>query len=178
MKMDNKKYLTKYLEKAKMFSNIAVSFLPSRGIVTHSLLLGIFYTLLIYGFTTPCGSLMAPLPRLGEGQWEVWNHSLFSTHNTNSFEMSEKSKRICESTSIQKEYARTPTKRVSDYHPFNSAQEFRSFYRAVAEQESDLKNETWSFLIHKNLYQEYMAWRKANRTKLILAGIIKGIKVG
>ena len=88
MKMDNKKYLTKYLEKAKMFSNIAVSKKSSRGERTRQILTGIFYALLIYGFVTPCWCLMAQLPLDGVGQWEVRNHFLFSAHETDSFEMS------------------------------------------------------------------------------------------
>lgn len=89
MKMDNKKYLTKYLEKAKMFSNIAVSKKSNRGERTRQILTGIFYALLIYGFATPCDLLMQSRPLLGDGQWEVRNHSLFSAHETDSFEMSE-----------------------------------------------------------------------------------------
>ncbi len=45
-----------------------------KGGTTRHKLTGIFYTFLIYGFVTPCGALMRPLPRVGEGQREVRNH--------------------------------------------------------------------------------------------------------
>ncbi len=70
-------------------SRIFAMSLTTRGMRTRNILTGIFYTLLIYGFVTPCGRLMAPLPRVGEGQWEVRNHSLFSAQSINSFNMSE-----------------------------------------------------------------------------------------
>lgn len=87
MKMENKKYLGKNLDGSTMFANIAVSYKPNRGIEARNILTGIFYTLLIYGFVTPCGALMRPLPRFGVGQREVQNRFLFSA-NTNSFIMS------------------------------------------------------------------------------------------
>lgn len=58
-----------------------------RGDRTRQILTGIFYTLLIYGFVTPCGALMRPQPLLGVGQRDMQNRFLFSA-NTNSFEMS------------------------------------------------------------------------------------------
>lgn len=109
---DIKKYLTKYLEKAKMFSNIALSKHARRGERARQILTGIFYALLIYGFVTPCGALMRPQPLLGVGQRDVQNRFLFSAHETDSFEMSKLEEKNLQATSIQKEYARTPTKRV------------------------------------------------------------------
>lgn len=204
MKMDNKKYLTKYLEKAKMFSNIALLSILKGGTTRHKLT-GVFcaFLLINFGFACPinlrvnslsgCKDMGIAKPINITVSTPVWSVNaptafevdsngkaepfLFSAKRTN-FTVMLSTEKECSNGITTPHKTRTPTKRVSDYHPFNSAQEFRSFYRAVAEQESDLKNETWSFLIHKNLYQEYMAWRKANRTKLILAGIIKGIKVG
>lgn len=66
---------------------------------------------------------------------------------------------------------------LQDYYPFNSADEFKNFYRAIADQETDLKNEAWCFLIEKNMYQEFLAWKEVNRAKMILTGILKGIRV-
>lgn len=72
----------------KNIRRFVVSKKSSRGERTRQILTGIFYALLIYGFVTPCWSLMAQLPLDGEGQWDVRDHSLFSAHHTNSFEMS------------------------------------------------------------------------------------------
>lgn len=96
----------------KNISRFVASFKPTCGIGTRNNLTGIFYALLIYGFITPCIVVMAILPRVGEGQREVWNRFLFSAHYTNSFEMSQLREKNLQATSIQKEYARTPTKRV------------------------------------------------------------------
>lgn len=149
------------------------------GIGTRNILTGIFYALSIILITvsTPAWSVNAPTARrvLVSGKGKPF---LFFPNQRTTIMSLTNSRQECSNGITTPHKTRTPTKRVSDYHPFNSAQEFRSFYRAVAEQESDLKNETWAFLVHKKLYQEYMVWRKANRTKLILAGIIKGIKVG
>lgn len=137
---DIKKYLTKSLDKAKMFANIALHSNTESG-TSRSKLTGIFYTFLLlnFGFVTPCIVVMAILPHVGEGQREVrdqlnttvstpvWSVNaptalrvecngkaepfLFSAKQTNSTVMHSTEKNL-QATSIQKEYARTPTKRV------------------------------------------------------------------
>lgn len=87
--MENRKYLCKNLDGSTMFANIVVSEKSKRGELARQILTGIFYTLLIYGFVTPCDLLMQSRPLLGDGQWVVRNHFLFSVHDTNSFNMSE-----------------------------------------------------------------------------------------
>lgn len=142
---DIKKYLTKSLDKAKMFANIAVSLHASRGERTRQILTGIFYTLLIYGFVTPCIVVMAILPRLGEGQREVRNRFLFFAHRTNSFEMSKIVEKNLQATSIQKEYARTPTKRV---HTKKKLLEYLSI-------EENAKNKAYYYIISSGNLEQF-----------------------
>ena len=58
--------------------------------------------------------------------------------------MSEKSKRICESTSIQKEYARTPTKRgLTKAQLTEQLNQYTLKYRI----EKDAKNQAYAYII-------------------------------
>lgn len=142
---DIKKYLTKYLEKAKMFSNIALSKHARRGERARQILTGIFYALLIYGFVTPCGALMRPQPLLGVGQRDVQNRFLFSAHETDSFEMSKLEEKNLQATSIQKEYARTPTKRV---HTKKKLLEYLSV-------EENAKNKAYYYIISSGNLEQF-----------------------
>ena len=52
----------------KNIRRFVVSKKLQRGERTRQILTGIFYALLIYGFVTPCGALMRPLPESGGRQ--------------------------------------------------------------------------------------------------------------
>lgn len=110
MKMDNKKYLTKYLEHSGMFANIAVHYIL-RGGRTRSLLLGIFCTLfIIYGFVPPCGALMRPLPLRcsATGKAEPFFYSRQLRTNQSVMHYTEKT---CSNGITTPHKTRTPTKR-------------------------------------------------------------------
>lgn len=129
----------------KNISRFVASFKPTCGIGTRNNLTGIFYALLIYGFITPCIVVMAILPRVGEGQREVWNRFLFSAHYTNSFEMSQLREKNLQATSIQKEYARTPTKRV---HTKKKLLEYLSI-------EENAKNKAYYYIISSGNLEQF-----------------------
>lgn len=83
---DIKKYLTKSLDKAKMFANIAVSKKSQRGERTRQLLTGIFYAcFIIYGFVTPCEKLMLSRPLCGDGQRVSYGTVFFISRTLHKF---------------------------------------------------------------------------------------------
>lgn len=170
---DIKKYLTKSLDKAKMFANIAVHSNTESG-TSRSKLTGIFYTFLLlnFGFVTPCEKLMLSRPLCGDGQREVrdqlnttvstpvWSVNAptalrvecngkakpfsFFAQKTNSTVMHSTEKNL-QATSIQKEYARTPTKRV---HTKKKLLEYLSI-------EENAKNKAYYYIISSGNLEQF-----------------------
>lgn len=169
---NNKKYLAKYLEKAKMFSNIALLSILKGGTTRHKLT-GVFcaFLLINFGFacpinlrvnslsgckdmgiakpinitvSTPVWSVNAPTAFEVDSNGKAKPFSFFAQKITNSTVMLSTEKNL-QATSIQKEYARTPTKRV---HTKKKLLEYLSI-------EENAKNKAYYYIISSGNLEQF-----------------------
>lgn len=142
---DIKKYLTKSLDKAKMFANIAEPNIAQSGIA-HRNLSGIFYALSIIFITvsTPVWSVNAPtaLRVLGNGKGKPF---LFSPDFKNIKMSIPNSRKECSNGITIPHKTRTPTKRV---HTKKKLLEYLSV-------EENAKNKAYYYIISSGNLEQF-----------------------